>query len=206
MRVKMKEELDKIKKEATLVCYRSSGLDKSPSEFGMFVDEEYNLFKYTFTYRDSVLNKRFLKILNKEDIVKLNCFIEEIIDKQFDDIMVMDAKFTIEMNYKGRKKIINHYHPKDDLCVFTRCERLLESFYLPSDEELNNLKKIELHLHLDGSVRPKTLYELSKSKEDYNKFLEKVHTDKHCKDLNEYLEKFDLPLKVMQKGKNITRR
>lgn len=76
---------------------------------------------------------------------------------------------------------------------------------LPTDEELENLKKVELHLHLDGSVRPSTLYELSKSKEEYDRFLERVHTNNQCKDLNEYLEKFDLPLKIMQKEKNITR-
>lgn len=64
--------------------------------------------------------------------------------------------------------------------------------------------KIDLHLHLDGSLRPDTVWELAKkqgielpasSKEELVDYL-RVPED--CGSLNEYLERFDLPLLVLQ--------
>lgn len=63
---------------------------------------------------------------------------------------------------------------------------------------------IDLHLHLDGSVFPKTIIEIAK-KEKINipsyeeKELEKyLICPSNCQSLNEYLTKFDLPGQVMQ--------
>lgn len=70
---------------------------------------------------------------------------------------------------------------------------------------------IELHLHLDGSLRPKTVWELaqdqkielpSKSVEE-TKYMMEVPKD--CKTLPEYLERFELPLLVLQKEEAIER-
>lgn len=62
---------------------------------------------------------------------------------------------------------------------------------------------IDLHLHLDGSVDAQDMFRLAKmskvelpaGKEDIRKLLA-VEPD--CRDLGEYLEKFDLPLQVLQ--------
>lgn len=67
-----------------------------------------------------------------------------------------------------------------------------------------NLPKIELHCHLDGSVRLSTLKELGIEGdilspdigEDELRTLSEVPD--HCPSLVDYLKRFDLPLKVMQ--------
>lgn len=64
-----------------------------------------------------------------------------------------------------------------------------------------DLKKIELHLHLDGSVRVSTVEELLNE----NNLSNKMIVDNNTKSLTEYLTKFDLPIKVMQKKENLIR-
>ena len=68
---------------------------------------------------------------------------------------------------------------------------------------LEDLKKIELHCHLDGSVRPSTVSEI------LNMPLDEVERQmcfkESRKDLNEYLSKFDLPLSIMQDKSGLKR-
>lgn len=68
---------------------------------------------------------------------------------------------------------------------------------------MENLKKVELHLHLDGSVRPSTIASiLTMDEQDVRK---KVCTNKDTKDLKDYLSKFDLPISIMQTKDNLIR-
>lgn len=73
-------------------------------------------------------------------------------------------------------------------------------------EKIIKMPKVILHLHLDGSLRPETVYKWLKE-QGKNITLEEVRkalmVNKDCRDLNEYLEKFDLPLEVLQKEENI---
>lgn len=71
--------------------------------------------------------------------------------------------------------------------------------------------KIDLHLHLDGSLRPDTVWELAQeqgvvlpasSKEELVSFLQ---VPEECQNLNEYLERFDLPLLVLQRPEALER-
>lgn len=71
--------------------------------------------------------------------------------------------------------------------------------------------KLDLHLHLDGSMLPASAWEMAKERgvempadnlEDFKKFIV-VTAD--CRDVNEYLEKFELPLQIMQDKAAITR-
>lgn len=73
------------------------------------------------------------------------------------------------------------------------------------------MKKVILHLHLDGSLRPETIFELANegniklpadNVEDLKKYL--MVGDNNA-DLKEYLQKFELPLKVMQNRFNLNR-
>ncbi|MGN0973128.1 MAG: adenosine deaminase [Bacilli bacterium] len=202
----MKEELEQIKQEAIILYNQVLVFKTTPREIGMYVDKNYVLYKYEFTYKDQILNKEQIKDLNNDNKLVLNNFIKENIDKKFENIMIFDAGYNVILNYNDKhNEIINHYSYNDPNCFFTKTKNLLKSFCLISDEQIKKLKKVELHLHLDGSVRKETLYELSKSKDNFEDFKSKVSVSKNCKDLNEYLEKFDLPLKVMQNKKNITR-
>lgn len=76
---------------------------------------------------------------------------------------------------------------------------------------LKKLPKVELHCHLDGSVRPETILELAKKDKielpTYN--LEELKTylqvPDDCPSLKVYLERFALPNAVMQSTDNIYR-
>lgn len=61
------------------------------------------------------------------------------------------------------------------------------------------MNKIELHVHLDGSVREKTAYELGHITK------EEIHAKEKCKDLNDYLTKFDKVNDIMQTKENLER-
>lgn len=74
------------------------------------------------------------------------------------------------------------------------------------NETIQDMPKVVLHLHLDGSLRPESVQRwlqkqgIEKSLEDVTKML---RVNKDCRDLNEYLEKFDLPAQVLQEPENI---
>ena len=77
------------------------------------------------------------------------------------------------------------------------------------EKELNEIKKMPkavLHLHLDGSLRPETVYKWLKE-QGKEVTLEQVQkdlmVDKDCRDLNQYLQKFNLPLEVLQTEEHI---
>ena len=68
-------------------------------------------------------------------------------------------------------------------------------------EELTNLKKVELHLHIDGAVSMELAKNLTgKSIEVLKK--EMIAKDK-CENLSEYLTKFELPIELMQTKENL---
>lgn len=69
---------------------------------------------------------------------------------------------------------------------------------------MQNQAKVELHCHLDGSVRPQTVWELIEAYALENPFHTLSELEAHmkvphdCRSLAEYLERFEWPNRVMQ--------
>lgn len=77
--------------------------------------------------------------------------------------------------------------------------------------EINKLPKIELHCHLDGSLRIQTVIDLAIKENielesyDYDYVKKLLSVNKNCSSLDEYLEKFDLPNRVLQSKESLRR-
>ncbi|MDO5036706.1 MAG: adenosine deaminase [Tissierellia bacterium] len=69
----------------------------------------------------------------------------------------------------------------------------------------------ELHLHLDGSLRPRSLWEMAKAQgidlgiDNLDELEKKMVVPGDCQDLTQYLEKFALPLLVLQEKGSLER-
>lgn len=73
----------------------------------------------------------------------------------------------------------------------------------------NNYALIDLHLHLDGSLSLASVKELAALQgmeipNSDEELLKKLQVSEGCRDLNEYLEKFDFPCSLMQTPVGIT--
>ncbi len=72
-----------------------------------------------------------------------------------------------------------------------------------------NFALMDLHLHLDGSLSLDSVKKLAALQDieipaDDKELLEKLQVSEGCRDLNEYLEKFDFPCSLMQTPVGIT--
>jgi len=75
-------------------------------------------------------------------------------------------------------------------------------------EKIHEMPKVVLHLHLDGSLRPETVKEwLEEQGQELtvDQVRDVLMVDKECKNLNQYLEKFDIPSQVLQTESRIRR-
>lgn len=70
------------------------------------------------------------------------------------------------------------------------------------------MKWIDLHLHLDGSLSVQTVKLLAQMQnipiDDDTRLKERLSVGRNCRDLNEYLERFDFPLSLLQTGAAIS--
>lgn len=78
-------------------------------------------------------------------------------------------------------------------------------------EFVHSLPKAELHCHLDGSLRPKTILELAKEQDvklpasNEKELKTLVQTGENCTSLKEYLKAFDITCSVLQTKESLTR-
>lgn len=73
-------------------------------------------------------------------------------------------------------------------------------------EIVKAMPKAILHIHLDGSLRPETIHKwLQEKGEDVTleEVTKRLMVDEGCRDLNQYLEKFDLPVELLQSEEHI---
>lgn len=73
-----------------------------------------------------------------------------------------------------------------------------------------NIPKIELHCHLDGSIRPSTLFEMAVSlgitdETTLETFIPLIRVTENCTSLVDYLKCFSLPIQVMQTRESLER-
>lgn len=76
---------------------------------------------------------------------------------------------------------------------------------------VNELPKIELHCHLDGSVRPASIIDIAKREGielptyEIESIKKLVTAPLDCPSLDEYLKRFTLPISVMQSSESLER-
>lgn len=73
------------------------------------------------------------------------------------------------------------------------------------DKDILLMPKIDLHLHLDGSVKIDTVYELLNKKVSLKEIRKNMCINDDSSSLSDYLKRFDLPIKVMQSKENLER-
>ncbi|MBU3190460.1 adenosine deaminase [Clostridium bowmanii] len=77
--------------------------------------------------------------------------------------------------------------------------------------KFENLPKIELHCHLDGSVRPGTIIDIAKDENisipyyDIENIKKELTAPAECKSLDEYLRRFEIPILIMQSKESLKR-
>ncbi|MEG2311447.1 MAG: adenosine deaminase [Bacilli bacterium] len=69
---------------------------------------------------------------------------------------------------------------------------------------LIDLPKIELHLHLDGSLHASRVKQFLHNEYSLTEVYEMLQVKNNCASLNEYLTCFSVPLKVLQTAANLT--
>jgi adenosine deaminase len=80
-----------------------------------------------------------------------------------------------------------------------------------TEELLHALPKTDLHCHLDGSMRLKTILELAEQQkiklpaDDIDGLAQAIHMGQMCKSLEEYLVAFDVTLSVLQTAEALYR-
>jgi adenosine deaminase len=71
-----------------------------------------------------------------------------------------------------------------------------------------NFSKIDLHLHLDGSINPELAYKVSKEQNiidinlNFKEFESMLHAD-NVYNLKEYLDRFEIPIKLLKNKDNL---
>ena len=113
----MKKELELIRKESILEVSSWGGLSLTPGTTGFIITKDYQIYYYHMYHRVplELQDKISLEYLSKpkqidnKTITKLNNYIEELLNKEYEERLIMDATFHIYINYNNQKLTINNY-------------------------------------------------------------------------------------------------
>ena len=75
-----------------------------------------------------------------------------------------------------------------------------------TQDEMKNLKKIDLHCHLDGSLSEETIQKMAQNNgillPEREELFQRLCAGDDCQDLKEYLDCFEIPLSLLQTEEN----
>ena len=142
--------------------------------------------------------------LDKEKIFDLN---RERFSKFSHKIIYISSDKVPEAKGYGDWTIENFqrnliFHGLNGKCDYDDVIMISDLDEIPNPYILKNLKKVELHLHLDGSVELNTISKITN--ENIDTLKEKMIAKDKCENLSEYLTKFDTPIECMQTKENLT--
>ena len=119
----IKERIKELTKGEIISISNWWGLGSNPGYGGIIVKSNKEIYRYYVLIRDSQKSYiKKIKDLSDDEYKKITDFIEnEIIDKDFEDNRMLDAGWTVEVNYGGISKKI-----KNNLEIYDRLKKLLE--------------------------------------------------------------------------------
>lgn len=149
-----KEQLEEIRKKSILECYNWWGL-KYPGFSGTIITENNEMYSYSFYERVPQelkdKNTNYIvknKILTSRDYKKVKKFIEnEILNHQFDNIIMRDAGYDVIINYNGVKMSISNNKGIDNqMLIYDKAQKFMQNILNKKEnfiiKVLNNLKNL----------------------------------------------------------------
>ena len=149
-----KEQLEEIRKKSILECYNWWGL-KYPGFSGTIITENNEMYSYSFYERVPQelkdRNTNYIvknKILTDKDYKKVKNFIEtEILNHQFDNVIMRDVGYDVMINYNGTKIFISNNKGIDNqILIYDKAQKFLQNILNKKEnfiiKVLNNLKNL----------------------------------------------------------------
>lgn len=129
-----KEQLEEIRKKSILECYNWWGL-KYPGFSGTIITENSEMYSYSYyeripqEFKDK--NTNYIvknKILTEKDYKEVKKFIEtEILNHQFDNVVMRDVGYDVILNYNGIKMTIaNNKGMDNQLLIYDKTQKFMQ--------------------------------------------------------------------------------
>ena len=114
----MEKELNKIRKNSIIEISSWGGLSLTPGTSGTIITKDYYVYRYhqyhrVPTYLEDKIPLEYLSKpikLNDKTINNINKFIEEnILNKEFEEVFILDASFHLTIKHNNQTITINNY-------------------------------------------------------------------------------------------------
>ena len=108
------EKLDEIRKDLFLEIRQWWG-HRTPGYDGTIITNKGEVYKFRYCPEDEITSEEFRVYINKtkeideETINKIKTFAEEnVVNKEFNDITIFDAGFTVAVRYEDVNKVVKN--------------------------------------------------------------------------------------------------